>query len=91
MSREIYVFRDGKLVPKSEAPPKAGFFVVSDYAAYECPITGKPVEGRAAHRENLKQHGCRVLERGEREAFVRNRDRAIEDSTRSLVDRMFKG
>lgn len=39
-----------------------------DYAGYTCPITGDWIEGRRAHIENLKKHGCRVLERGEREA-----------------------
>lgn len=44
-----------------------------DYAGYTCPITGKWVEGRAAHRANLQQHGCRILEAGEREDIVRLR------------------
>lgn len=39
--------------------------VVSDYPGYACPITSKWVEGRRAHEENLKRHGCRVLETGE--------------------------
>lgn len=39
--------------------------VVTDYAGYSCPISGKWIEGRRAHAENLKRHGCRVLETGE--------------------------
>lgn len=36
-----------------------------DYAPYQCPISGEWISGRAAHEENLKKHGCRVLEEGE--------------------------
>ena len=39
--------------------------VLGDYAPYTCPITGKIIEGRAAHKQNLARHGCRVLEPGE--------------------------
>lgn len=39
--------------------------VRGDYEAYNCPITGKRIEGRKAHEENLRRHGCRVLEPGE--------------------------
>lgn len=45
--------------------------VQTDYAGYTCPITGKWVEGRRAHEENLKRHGCRVYESGETEAAKR--------------------
>jgi len=45
--------------------------VVADYAGYECPISGAWIEGRAAHRENLAKHGCRVFEPGEREATAK--------------------
>lgn len=38
-----------------------------DYAGYNCPITGDWIEGRAAHEANLRKHGCRVMEDGERE------------------------
>lgn len=47
--------------------------VRGDYAGYSCPITGRWVEGRRAHAENLAQHGCRVFEPGEREAADRYR------------------
>jgi hypothetical protein len=47
--------------------------VRGDYAGYSCPISGKWVEGRKAHEENLKRHGCRVLETGETEQVRRNR------------------
>jgi hypothetical protein len=41
--------------------------VVTDYPGYNCPITGAWIEGRAAHRENLAKHNCRVFEPGEME------------------------
>lgn len=56
--------------------------VQGDYPPYECPITGKSVEGRRAHLENLKRHNCRLLEPGERESF----NRAREHSDRQLFN-----
>ena len=56
--------------------------VRADYAGYACPITGNWVEGKRAHEENLKKHGCRVFEPGEREAFIKRRaseEAAFED------------
>ena len=41
--------------------------VQGDYPGYECPVTGRWIEGRKAHQENLERHGCRVLEKGETE------------------------
>jgi putative FmdB family regulatory protein len=48
-------------------------FVQGD-VCYTCPITGKPITSAKAHRENLAQHGCRVLESGEREAVTKRRE-----------------
>lgn len=48
-------------------------FVRGDYQGYTCPITEKWIEGRRAHEENLKTHGCRVLEPGEKEGNERRR------------------
>lgn len=39
--------------------------VQADYPGYSCPITGDWIEGKRAHQENLKKHGCRVYEPGE--------------------------
>lgn len=53
-----------------------------DYQGYTCPITGKWIEGRRAHEENLRKHGCRVLESGEHESNIRRREQeaaALED------------
>lgn len=66
--------------------------VVGDYPPYECPVTGKIIEGRRAHEENLKRTGCRILEPGETEAFKRRvaqdeaaLDRSIEETTDRLI------
>lgn len=40
-------------------------FIAPDYAPYDCPITGKRIEGRKEHEANLAAHGCRLLEPGE--------------------------
>lgn len=77
--------------PKILSPSR----VIGDYAPYECPITGKPVSGRKAHRENLAKHNCRVFETGEREGFLRRRaaedtalDKRIEATVSSQIERM---
>ena len=54
--------------------------IVMDYPGYTCPVTGTWVEGRAAHRENLKRQGCRVLEPGE----TRDSRRAMEQADAAL-------
>jgi putative FmdB family regulatory protein len=29
-----------------------------DNTNYTCPVTGKPIQSRQAHKDNLKRHGC---------------------------------
>lgn len=63
--------------------------IVTDYAGYSCPITGSWIEGRAAHRENLAKHGCRVFEPGEMENTRRmreNLDKEMERQVDATVD-----
>ena len=72
-----YVLRNGELVDKSTLPyeekPRTPY-VIGDYAAYECPIKpGTMIDGRVAHRENLKKHGMRVKEPSETVAGRRKR------------------
>lgn len=81
----------GKLAEKILTPVR----VVGDYEAYECPVTGKRIEGRRAHEENLKQTGCRILEPGETEAVSRNKaaadaalDRAVEQTVGETIAAM---
>jgi len=67
----------GEAVKRISAPAVRG-----DYEAYDCPITGKRIEGRRAHEENLRRHGCRVLESGETDRASSYRARseaALED------------
>ena len=57
-----------------------------DIEPYRCPVTGKPITSRAAHEENLKRTGCRVLEKGEKEEAERFRAKADSDMLRGIED-----
>jgi putative FmdB family regulatory protein len=64
-----------------------------DLPGYDCPITGKWVEGRRQHEENLARHGCRILEPGEtsqRQATARREeaelDNKIEETAAAFVE-----
>lgn len=64
--------------------------VRGDYAGYNCPVTNTWIEGRRAHEENLKRHGCRVLETGEKEAaaaYRRASDEALDKSVESAAEK----
>jgi len=61
---------------------------MDSYTSYSCPITGKQIEGRRAHIENLKQHGCRVYEAGETQEFVKRRAAEQEKATDAMLDRI---
>jgi hypothetical protein len=45
--------------------------IATDYPGYVSPSTGKWVEGKKAHLEDLKRSGCRIYEKGETEAYVK--------------------
>jgi hypothetical protein len=68
-----------------------------DYQSYDCPVTGRMIEGRRAHRENLKLHNCRVLEPGETAQHRRERpkqkaaalDRAIDECAHEATRELF--
>lgn len=53
--------------------------VRGDYAGYDCPVTGKWIEGKRAHEENLKETGCRILEPGEHQQNQRRREQDEAD------------
>lgn len=72
--------------PKAEFKTSKGFQITRDSEGYDCPVTGKWIEGRAAHRENLKRHGCHVLEKGEHQDNERNRIEAEEKTIDSLAE-----
>jgi len=61
-----------------------------DYPGYQCPVSGKWVEGRKAHKANLAEHGCRVLEPGEKEAADRRRKDADKQLETKLEVTMAK-
>src|SRR5579862_638829 len=71
-----------------QARPDAPF-VQGDYEGYQSPITGEWIEGRRAHREDLKRHGCRVFEG--RESEQRAADRVQTENakrTEQLAEKM---
>lgn len=53
--------------------------VQGDITPYDCPVTGKWIESRSEHRNNLKKHGAHVLEPGEVEQDRKARQRRDED------------
>jgi putative FmdB family regulatory protein len=66
--------------------------VRGDYPGYECPVTGSWIEGRKAHQENLRRHGCRILEPGEtashKQSLVRGEeslDKALDETADSFI------
>jgi hypothetical protein len=66
------------------ARPRSGPILLGDYSTYDCPVTGRPVDGRAAHSENLKRQNCRLLEKGE----TRESPKRIEESFNAGLDRI---
>lgn len=57
---------------------------------YNCPITGKYIDSMHKHRENLKLHGCRVLEPGESREAPRRREESLKSSIDKAVNRMMQ-
>jgi len=47
-------------------------YIRGDLPAYVSPVTGKPVDGRAARREDLARTGCREVDPSEHKAVYRN-------------------
>ena len=67
--------------------------IVADYPGYSCPVTGKWIEGRRAHEENLKRQGCRVLETGETEQATREGQHAarqLDESVDQTVEQFYE-
>lgn len=78
---EVHCLRCDRPTVRQLAAPR----VVNDYPGYNCPVTGKWIEGRRAHIENLKATGCRILEPGEKEDAARAR-KASDDALDAAVD-----
>ena len=72
MSRR-YVWRGGQFVCRKTGEPMhkpfAGEITMpamrGDLPEYISPVTGKPVDGRSARREDLKRSGCREVDPSE--------------------------
>lgn len=76
-----------RLASKADSWKTAGkFYITKDIEGYTCPVTNKWVSSRAAHAENLKRTGCRLLEPGEREQYERDKPREIERSAEKAAD-----
>jgi hypothetical protein len=70
--------------------PRVAPDVMGDLPAYESPIDGACVDGRAARRADLAKHGCRPYEEGEAQEAVRRRaadDARLERSVDATVER----
>lgn len=65
--------------------PKALQYRQLDYS-YECPITGAPIQSKAAHNYNLELHGKHVLERGELEDAKKVRAQIEADFENKLCE-----
>lgn len=77
----------GELVKVISAP----FISISD-VGYTCPITDKWIGSKQEHRNNLDEHGCRLLEDGEHEHNQASKhqanlelDKAIEQSVEKEI------
>ena len=76
----------GQSASKSEKRA-SGPYVVGDYAAYECPITGDIIDGKREHAKNLLKHGCRIHEKGEFEDVKKYGRQRHEEAIDRAVDR----
>jgi putative FmdB family regulatory protein len=61
--------------------------VAVDYQGYVSPSTGKWVEGKGAHIEDLKRSGCRIYEPGETEAYIKNLPKRNEQLAEKAIDK----
>lgn len=59
--------------------------ISGDIEPYTCPITGQSVGGRAQHRDNLKRHNCRILEKGDKEWARKKRAENFNESVDRTV------
>ena len=58
--REVFVMRDGKLVPKSGAAPlDSAFHVMQDITEFQSPIDGSLIASRSQLREHERRFGVR--------------------------------
>lgn len=62
--------------------------VFGDYEAYDCPITGRRIEGKKQHEENLRKHGCRLLEPGESRDYMKNFEKRKQEDLEKTIDKV---
>lgn len=60
--------------------------VAPDYPGYISPASGKWIEGRRAHIEDLKRTGCRIYEPGETEEFIKNMEKRKRENVMRGVE-----
>jgi hypothetical protein len=72
MTKYIWGGDDWVDVATLEKAPRVGPFIISDTPTYISPVTGKPVDGRAARREDLKRSGSREVDPSEFKPVYRN-------------------
>lgn len=85
--KEGEIFRKA-LKTRNRSNFQPGFQIAKDYEGYNCPVTGKWIEGRVAHRENLKRQGCRLFETGELQEFIRNKPKDVERNAEIFADQI---
>jgi hypothetical protein len=59
MSRQTFVMRDGKLVPKADAAPLSGFFVMPDITPFVTAGDNVPISSRSQLRAYEQANGVR--------------------------------
>lgn len=97
MPTYVYDRAKGCTVDKATGEPiQLGEFVTprihlsGDYKPYRCPITNKVIDGKRAHSENLKLHGCRILEAGETQDSIKERESADRKFEKQIGDAVEK-
>lgn len=60
--------------------------LMSEIQPYDCPVTGKIIDNKHKHKENLKKTGCRIFEKGEREHFQKNLVKTREETAERTAD-----
>ena len=66
MTRQTYVFRDGKLIPKHLAKPLRRVYgrgpnVISDIEDVRSMIDGKHYSSRRHYRDHVKDNDCQIV------------------------------
>jgi hypothetical protein len=57
----VYVFRNGKIVEKSEQPPQSGGFFMPDIKEFRSPIDGSIISSRKHLRDHERAYGVKQV------------------------------